>query len=57
MEIIMVVNVSEIASGCVRKGGQPKRIRCDNGLPAESRINDTKNHDLVKSNATCTGSP
>ena len=29
--------------------GQPKRIRCDNGLPAESRINDTKNHDLAKS--------
>jgi putative transposase len=26
--------------------GKPNRIRCDNGLLAESTINDTKNHDI-----------
>jgi putative transposase len=30
MDIFIVGNVSEIASGCVRKGGQPKRMRCNN---------------------------
>ena len=29
--------------------GKPLALRCDNGLPAESKINDTKNHDLAKS--------
>jgi hypothetical protein len=29
--------------------GKPLALRCDNGLLAESRINDTKNHDLAKS--------
>lgn len=29
--------------------GKPLALRCDNGLPAESIINHTKNHDLAKS--------
>jgi putative transposase len=33
----------------IERLGKPLALRCDNGLPAESIINDTKSHDLAKS--------